>query len=76
MVQVKVKNLSLVPTDISNNKVYIVGVEFPERLMTNYGIDLVFTEEMQGTSEIITADLSILQEFFFLLSIFLKTGYN
>lgn len=65
MVQVKVGSISMIPTVINENKVYIVGVEFPNRLKTNYGIDLMFTEEMQGVAEIITKDLSLLQRILF-----------
>lgn len=65
MVQVKVGSISMIPTVINENKVYMVGVEFPNRLKTNYGIDLMFTEEMQGVAEIITKDLSLLQRILF-----------
>jgi len=65
MVQVKVGSISMIPTVINENKVYIIGVEFPNRLKTNYGIDLMFTEEMQGVAEIITKDLSLLQRILF-----------
>lgn len=65
MIEVRVENISLVPTDMNNNKVYIVGVSFPERLKTNYGSDLIFTEEMQGVAEIITEDLSLLRRILF-----------
>ncbi|OFY38698.1 MAG: hypothetical protein A2X18_08445 [Bacteroidetes bacterium GWF2_40_14] len=65
MVEVKVGSISMIPTDMNNNKVYIVGVSFPERLKTNYGTDLIFTEQMQGTAEIITADLSLLKRILF-----------
>ncbi|MFA5851028.1 MAG: HlyD family efflux transporter periplasmic adaptor subunit [Bacteroidales bacterium] len=65
MVEVKVGSISMVPTDMNNNKVYIVNVSFPERLRTNYGTDLIFTEQMQGTAEIITADMSLLRRILF-----------
>ncbi|MEN6619669.1 MAG: HlyD family efflux transporter periplasmic adaptor subunit [Rikenellaceae bacterium] len=73
MVQVKVGSISMVPTDINENKVYIVGVNFPDRLKTNYGSDLIFTEEMQGVAEIITEDLSLLQRILFPFKHILKS---
>lgn len=73
MVQVNIASISIVPTVINENKVYIVGVEFPNRLRTNYGTDLVFTEEMQGSAEIITEDLSLLQRVIFPVKHVLKS---
>jgi len=65
MIQVKVASISMIPTLMNENKVYMVGVDFPDRLRTNYGTDLIFTEEMQGVAEIITEDLSLLQRILF-----------
>jgi len=41
-----------------------VEVSFPEGLTTNYGNTLPFTQEMQGTAEIITEDIRLLERFF------------
>ena len=54
-----VKNISLIP----NNENYIVEVELPQDLMTNYNIPLKFSQEMKGTAEIITEDLRLIQRF-------------
>jgi HlyD family secretion protein len=60
MLRGKVKTISLVPSD--NN--YSVEVEFPDGLKTNYGKQLEFSQEMQGTAEIITEDVRLLERFF------------
>ena len=61
MVQVEITKISKVPTTINNNKVLILDVRFPGGLLTNYGIKLEPGEEMSGTSEIITENLSLFQ---------------
>jgi len=55
-----VKNISLVP----NNENYVVEVEMPQDMKTNYDISLKFSQEMKGTAEIITEDLRLIQRFF------------
>ena len=64
MVLVQIKNISLVPVTVENNaKAYILEVNFPENLKTNYGKDLQFSQEMTGIAEIITEDLRLLDKF-------------
>jgi len=64
MVQVQIKNISLVPVAVENNqKSYILEVEFPNKLKTNYGKELSFIQEMTGSVEIITEDLRLLDKF-------------
>ncbi len=55
-----INNVSLVPT----NDVYMVEVEFPDGVVTNYGISLELSREIQGTAEIITDELRLIQRFF------------
>ncbi len=55
-----VKSISLVP----NNENYVVEVEMPQNMKTNYGIPLKFSQEMKGSAEIITEDLRLIQRFF------------
>ena len=55
-----VKNISLMP----NNENYVVEVEMPQDLKTNYDIPLKFSQEMKGSAEIITSDLRLIQRFF------------
>ena len=60
MVTGKVKSISL----ISNESNYVVEVEFPNGLKTNYGKVLPFNQEMKGSAEIITEDIRLLERFF------------
>lgn len=55
----KVKNISLMPS----NENYIVEVELPQDMKTNYDIPLNFSQEMKGSAEIITEDLRLIQRF-------------
>lgn len=64
MMKVKINNISLVPIQIGENeKAYMLEVEFPEKLVTTYGKELTFSQEMSGTAEIITDDLRLLDKF-------------
>jgi len=58
MVRGVVKSKSLVPSGDS----YIIEIDLPEGLITLYGIKLDFTQNMQGTAEIITEDIRLLQK--------------
>jgi HlyD family secretion protein len=53
-----VKSKSLVPT----GDAYVIEIKFPGGLTTLYGRKLDFTQNMQGTAEIITEDLRLLQK--------------
>jgi HlyD family secretion protein len=53
-----VKSKSLVPS----GNAYIIEVALPEGIKTLYGRDLEFTQNMQGTAEILTDDLRLLQK--------------
>jgi len=64
MVRVQIQNISLVPVTIENNqKAYMLEVDFPDKLKTNYGKKLTFSQEMTGSAEIITEDLRLLDRF-------------
>ena len=64
MVRVQIKNISLIPVTVENNqKAYMLEVEFPNMLVTNYGKTLEFSQEMTGSAEIITEDLRLLDKF-------------
>jgi len=63
MLQVEIAKISKIPTTINNTKVLVLDVKFPNGLTTNYGIKLELKEEMPGTSEIVTEDLSLFQRF-------------
>lgn len=56
-IRATVKNISLMP----NNENYVVEVDMPQDLKTNYDITLKFSQEMKGSAEIITSDLRLMQ---------------
>lgn len=58
MVRGVVKSKSLVPSGDS----YIIEIELPDGLTTLYGKPLEFTQNMQGTAEIITENIRLLQK--------------
>ena len=58
MVRGIVKSKSLVAT----GDAYLIEIRFPQGLTTLYGRKLDFTQNMQGTAEIITEDLRLLQK--------------
>jgi len=58
MVRGIVRSKSLVPS----SDTYIIEVELPNGLTTLYGIPLDFTQNMQGTAEIITKNIRLLQK--------------
>jgi HlyD family secretion protein len=60
MVRGVIKSKSLVASD--NH--YALEVELPEGLKTSYGEALPFNQEMQGTAEIITEDIRLLERIF------------
>jgi HlyD family secretion protein len=63
MMKVLVKNIALVPILQNEVRNYVLEVDFPEQLTTNYGKTLAFSQEMQGVAEIITDDLRLLDRF-------------
>ena len=58
MVRGIVKSISLVPS----GDAYVIEVRLPNGLKTLYGINLEFTQNMQGTAEIITEDIRLFQK--------------
>ena len=57
----KVKNISLTP---DKEGFYLVDVSLPQKLVTSYGKQIEFRQEMRGIAEIITEDLRLLERFF------------
>lgn len=55
-----IKSISMVPSD----NVYLVEVNLPNGLLTNYGKKLLFNQKMQGNAEIITEDIRVLERVF------------
>jgi multidrug resistance efflux pump len=58
MVRGIVKTKSLVPS----GDAYVIEIELPDGLRTLYNRQLEFTQNMQGTAEIITEDMRLLQK--------------
>jgi multidrug resistance efflux pump len=58
MVRGIVKSKSLVPS----GDAYVIEVNFPHGLTTLYGHQLEFTQKMQGSAEIVTEDLRLIQK--------------
>lgn len=58
MVRGVIKSKSLVPS----RDAYIIEIDLPEGLTTLYGRKLEFTQNMQGTAEIITENVRLLQK--------------
>ncbi len=63
MVKGIVKNISLVPISTEDGKFTMVEIEFPDKLKTNYGKTLDFSQQMSGSAEIITEDLRLIERF-------------
>ncbi|HEX2970104.1 MAG TPA: hypothetical protein VHO46_13490 [Bacteroidales bacterium] len=58
MIRGRVKSKSLVPSGDS----YIIEIDLPQGLTTQYGKSVEFTQNMQGTAEIITDDMRLIQK--------------
>jgi len=59
-VEGKIMSISL----ISRDNVYLINVNLPNGLTTNYNKDLEFKQEMQGTADIITENLRLSERVF------------
>lgn len=57
-----IKKISLIP---DKEGLYLIDVELPQKLITSYNKEIDFKQEMQGTAEIITEDLRLIQRFFY-----------
>jgi HlyD family secretion protein len=60
----KIQNISLVPSAREGNGYYVVQVNLTNGLTTTYGKLLPFMANMQGTANIVTEDISLLERFF------------
>ncbi len=64
LIKVNIRNISLVPVQVDERtRSYMLEVEFPEKLVTTYGKELTFSQEMSGSAEIITDDLRLFDKF-------------
>jgi len=64
MVLGTVQSKSLIAGEANNTKEYSVEILLPDKLKTNYGKNLDFSQDMTGTAEIMTDDLRLLERFF------------
>lgn len=60
----KVAHISALPT---KEDIYLIDVSLPEKLITSYGKEIVFKQEMSGAANIITEDLRLIERFFYQL---------
>ena len=60
MVKGRVAGISAVPVKAEDGMFLMVEISLSDSLVTNYGNHLPFSQEMPGTAEIVTDDLSIL----------------
>lgn len=60
----KVAHISALPT---KEGFYLIDVSLPENLISSYGKEIVFKQEMSGTANIITEDLRLIERFFYQL---------
>ena len=65
----KVKNMSQMP---DKDGFYIVNAELPRKLITSYGEEINFKQEMSGVGEIITEDLRLIERFFYQIKLILE----
>lgn len=67
-IKAKVTNIALVSNTINTGTTtaesYMVTLDFPARLLTNYGTHLDFKFEAKGAAEIITKDRRLIERFF------------
>lgn len=64
-----VRNISVTP---NSDGMYIVEIRFPNGLITNYYKVLPITRQMEGSAEIITDDIRLIERFFNPIKKFLK----
>lgn len=58
-----VKSISLVPIITENEVFYTAEIEIPDTLISSYGKHLKFSQKLNGSAEIITEDVRLLQRF-------------
>ena len=71
-----VNNVSLVPATADESNYYVVEIELPNGLKTNYSKDLPHLSNMQGTADIIIENMSLLEKFIMPIRMIFKEGFN
>jgi hypothetical protein len=64
MLEGKIKTISLIPESTTQGAFYTAEVVFPDGLATNYKNILPFSQEMQGSAQIVTKELTLFERFF------------
>ena len=64
MVEAKITHISAVPVEVGGIKMMMTDVNFPKGLVTNYNLSVESGEELTGTAEIITENISLFARFF------------
>ncbi len=59
-IQGKIKSIAMVP----EKEFYLLTVDIPQELKTNYGKILPFSQQMNGSADIITENISVLERLF------------
>ncbi|WP_299133446.1 HlyD family secretion protein [uncultured Tenacibaculum sp.] len=59
-----IKTIPLVPNQEGN---YLIDVALPKKLITTYGKEIDFRQEMKGTANIVTENLRLIERFFYQL---------
>ena len=70
-----VQNISLVPTASGGASYYVVEMELPEGLVTNYKKELPSLPNMSGIADIITENMSLLERFVMPMRKIFKEGF-
>ena len=63
LLRTHIKSISLIPIQTEKGAIYTAEVEIPDTLISNYGKQLKFSQEMTGTADIITDDIRLLERF-------------
>jgi len=63
LLRANIKSISLIPTKTEKGSIYTAEVDIPDTLISNYGKQLRFSQEMTGTADIITDDIRLLERF-------------
>ncbi|MBC8147459.1 MAG: HlyD family efflux transporter periplasmic adaptor subunit [Bacteroidetes bacterium] len=58
-----IKTISLIPSVTERGAIYMAEIEISDTMISNYGIQLKFSQEMTGTADIITDDIRLLERF-------------
>ena len=72
--KMNVQNISLVPAVSGGMSCYVVEMDLPEGLLTNYKKELRYLPNMTGIADIITENMSLLEWFVMPMRKILKKG--